>query len=659
MRQLLDFLILPAEITDFERRYLARLNRVALGFFALHVPAFMLLAWINGTRPLLAGALTLAALIGPALACFTLTNPRAVSVIHGSAAMLFGALLVHFGQGPVQIEMHFYFFALIAMLAVFGNPLAIIAAATTVALHHLIVWLVLPASVFNYDASWWVVAVHASFVVLESVAACFIARSFFDNVIGLEKIVQARTLALDGKNKEMRLLLDSVDQGFLTIDGSGALLPGRSLPVDRWFGAPAPVESWFDLLGRSSPRFAARTRLAWAEVAEGIMPLELTLDQMPRQLELDDTHLRVEYRPIGAAEPFDRFLVVISDVTVELARAQGERERREVVAVFERVLLDRSGFEMFFEEGSNVVDALTRGDGTDLSVVKRLVHTLKGNAALSGLASIAELCHALEDAIEESGALPTAAEVAPLAIRWASLAADVDRLMGHRAHTIEIDDEQYAALETAVRRAEPTATLLERVKRLRLEPSSKRLRHFAEQAQRISQRLEKGDVRIVVEDNGVRLDARRWGAFWSAFIHAVRNAVDHGLEAPEARLAAGKSEAGSLVLRTMEQRAGVVIEIADDGRGIDWAAIAERAERLGLPATTAAELTRALFAEGVTTAASVSDLSGRGVGMGALAHATRELGGELTVETKPGAGTTLRMVFPPQSTVPVPLAPAA
>lgn len=71
--------------------------------------------------------------------------------------------------------------------------------------------LVLPGSVFNYDAAWWVVAVHALFVGLEAVAACFTARTFFDNVIGLERIVRTRTAALDSKNRDMRLLLDSVE----------------------------------------------------------------------------------------------------------------------------------------------------------------------------------------------------------------------------------------------------------------------------------------------------------------------------------------------------------------------------------------------------------------------------------------------------------------
>jgi C4-dicarboxylate-specific signal transduction histidine kinase len=121
----------------------------------------------------------------------------------GITAMFMGGILVHAGQGPVQIEMHFYFFVLLALLAVYANPLVIVVAALTVAAHHLVLWFVLPASVFNYEAPLWVVAVHALFVILEAVAACFIARNFFDNVVELEQRIQERTHKLQEANDKL------------------------------------------------------------------------------------------------------------------------------------------------------------------------------------------------------------------------------------------------------------------------------------------------------------------------------------------------------------------------------------------------------------------------------------------------------------------------
>jgi two-component system, chemotaxis family, sensor kinase CheA len=205
---------LPATITQFERDHVQRINRISLWFFAAHIPVFMVIAFLNDTRPELAALFTAAIMVGPALAHKLMTNPRHVALIYGVTAMCMGGLLVHFGQGPVQIEMHFYFFALIAMLAVYGNPAVIYIAAVTVAAHHLMMWILLPRSVFNYDASVWVVAVHAAFVVLETVAVAVIARTFYDNVIHLERMVEDLTVKerqrLETETKAATMLVDHV-----------------------------------------------------------------------------------------------------------------------------------------------------------------------------------------------------------------------------------------------------------------------------------------------------------------------------------------------------------------------------------------------------------------------------------------------------------------
>jgi HPt (histidine-containing phosphotransfer) domain-containing protein/anti-sigma regulatory factor (Ser/Thr protein kinase) len=646
MRKVLNFLLLPAEITDFERHYLARVNRIALIFLVLHLPAFVLLAWLHDTGPALATLLTSAVLSGPLLARQLLKNPRSVSVIYGIAAMFMGGLLVHFGQGPVQIEMHFYFFALIAMCAVFGNPMVIVAAAATVVLHHLVVWLVLPRSVFNYAAAWWVVGVHAAFVAFESVAACFISRTFFDDVIGLEKIVHSRTEALDSKNRDMRLLLDNVQQGFLTIDLAGVLAQERSAVVDAWFGAPERAASWFDYLATLSPSFSEQTRFAWDQVVAGFMPPEVTIGQMPQRLTWNMAHYHVEYRPIGVSEPHARYLVIITDVTTEVGRERAELDLRETLSLFEGVLSDRSGVESLLQEGGNIVDGLVNECSHDSSVVKRSIHTLKGNALMYGLGSIAAQCHALEDWIAEERVLPPARAYEALRERWTKLASDIETLLCTRSASVEIDEAQYSALEAAAECGESGTKLLRRVRGLKLEATAKRLKHFQEQAKRIAERLDKGDICVEIEDHGVRLDARRWAGFWGAFAHALRNALDHGLETVEDRVAAGKTAPGTVALRTFEEKERLIIEIADDGRGIDWERVATRAARAGLPATSSHDLERALFVDGISTAAAITEISGRGVGMGALLSATEELGGSLSIESTLHQGTTMRFSFP-------------
>src|SRR5262245_22701737 len=101
------YLFLPHEISAFERSYLRRMNRIALIFFYCHLPAFLGVAWLAKTSVLQVAVLTPLVLIGPTVVYFWFKNPRALAVAYGFTAMVMGGLLVHFGQGPMQIEMHF------------------------------------------------------------------------------------------------------------------------------------------------------------------------------------------------------------------------------------------------------------------------------------------------------------------------------------------------------------------------------------------------------------------------------------------------------------------------------------------------------------------------------------------------------------------------
>lgn len=422
----------------------------------------------------------------------------------------------------------------------------------------------------------------------------------------------------------------------------------RSAAVDSWFGTPAVGATWFDYLATLSPAFAEYARVAWDQVADDMMPLEVTLGQMPARLLWRDAHYRFEYRPIGASEPHEHFLIIVTDVTSEVERERSEVERREAMALFEHVLVDRTALEGFFEESGHSVSSLVRG-GADAAAVRRMVHTLKGNSSLFGLFSIADCCHKLEDEMAEREAeLPPTAFM-ELEARWNKLTSEISKLLGTRSDTLEIEEREYAGLEAAARAGESGIMLIRRVRRLKLEATAKRLRRFQEQARAIAERLGKGDVRVDVEDNGVRLDHARWASFWGAFVHAVRNALDHGIELMADRRASGKPVPAALVMRTYEEQEGVVIEIEDDGRGIDWERVAERAAAAGLPHQSRGDLERALFSDGLSTAASVTEVSGRGVGMGALLAATEELGGELRIQSKLREGTTLRFVFPPSA----------
>lgn len=342
---LLSKAFLPPKITEFERSYVQRINRIAAWFFAAHIPVFALIAFLNKTNPALAVALTTAVMVGPLIALKTLDNPRHVAIIFGVTAMAMGGLLVHFGQGPVQIEMHFYFFALIAFAAVYGNPAVIYVAAVTVALHHLLLWIWLPRSVFNYDASIWVVAVHAAFVVLESIASVFIARSFFDNVIGLEQIISERTSELHSRNRDIQLILDNVGQGFLTVDRHGQMSREHSRSVVEWFGPFAPGTALASYLGVHDGALGNELGAAWQRVEEGVMPVDVAVSRLPTRLRLGERHMEIVYKPIANQQSaVDRFVVMISDITQRVERERLEAEQKETAMLVNHMIGTNSAF---------------------------------------------------------------------------------------------------------------------------------------------------------------------------------------------------------------------------------------------------------------------------------------------------------------------------
>jgi chemotaxis protein histidine kinase CheA len=129
-------------------------------------------------------------------------------------------------------------------------------------------------------------------------------------------------------------------------------------------------------------------------------------------------------------------------------------------------------------------------------------------------------------------------------------------------------------------------------------------------------------------------------------IHLIRNAVDHGLEAPAERASLGKPLRPTVRLAARTEASSLIIEVEDDGRGIDWDAIRRAAKTRQLPAESQSDLLAALLTDGISARDRVSTTSGRGVGMSALHGCVRRFGGEISVVSRRNQGTCWRLSFP-------------
>lgn len=157
-------------------------------------------------------------------------------------------------------------------------------------------------------------------------------------------------------------------------------------------------------------------------------------------------------------------------------------------------------------------------------------------------------------------------------------------------------------------------------------------------------------VRLVTEGDDVEVDASIVQQLRDPLVHMIRNAVDHGIEAPLARVAMGKPECATIRLRAVHERGAVVISIEDDGAGLDRDRILTTAVARGLVAEdvtlSEAEVHALIFVPGFSTAREVTQISGRGVGMDVVRESVESLRGTIAVQSSPGTGTTFSIRVP-------------
>lgn len=272
------------------------------------------------------------------------------------------------------------------------------------------------------------------------------------------------------------------------------------------------------------------------------------------------------------------------------------------------------------------LDALVKLMGEMVSNQARLRHVL-GEARLLDAEARALAARTLAETGSESAKLARALHRFTLDLR--DLTLDQERLIG------ELNDRALG---------------------MRMLPLGTVLNPIARVARELGRSLGK-EIRCEMSGSEIELDRQIIDHLSDALVHLVRNAIDHGIESAEERLAAGKPALGEIRLSARQEGGAVLIAISDDGRGLDRARILEKAIQKGLIETGANQETREqitdeqvadlIFQPGFSTSAIITEVSGRGVGMDVVKRAiTDDLQGSIAIKSRPGAGTTLTLKLP-------------
>ncbi len=213
----------------------------------------------------------------------------------------------------------------------------------------------------------------------------------------------------------------------------------------------------------------------------------------------------------------------------------------------------------------------------------------------------------------------------------------------------ELDPVQHGELISSMGQLERNARdLQESVMSIRMMPMEYVFSRFPRLVRDLASKLDK-QVELTLMGSSTELDKSLIERIIDPLTHLVRNSLDHGIELPEKRRAAGKSESGNLILSAEHQGGNICIEVTDDGAGLNRERILAKALSQGLTVhenMSDDEVGMLIFAPGFSTAEQVTDVSGRGVGMDVAKRNIQEMGGHVEIQSKAGAGTTIRILLP-------------
>jgi two-component system, chemotaxis family, sensor kinase CheA len=348
-------------------------------------------------------------------------------------------------------------------------------------------------------------------------------------------------------------------------------------------------------------------------------------------------------RPVAAPDVRTVEVRLTADCPLKGVRAMLVRTRLEALGTVQRVQPPEATWH---GDGFDGVFTVTLATGADASAIE---------AAARAAGDVARVVVSTATPVRRESSTETLRTVRVDRRRLDTLLDLVGELVITRDRLLRIAEEtDQSSTRALTRAAHETARLIsalqDEVLQARMVPVGQVFDRFPRLVRDIARDLGK-DVQFVTDGREIELDRSLIDAIGDPLMHLLRNALDHGIEDAELRRARGKAPTGTLILRAVRDRAAVVLQVEDDGRGIDREAIRRRAVQQGLvpPGTTALDddaLLQVLAHPGFSTAHAVTAISGRGVGVDVVVTRVRALGGALELESIEGEGTVFTLRLP-------------
>ena len=501
----------------------------------------------------------------------------------------------------------------------------------------------------------------------------------------VEKIQESTELVRQ-RTADIQSMMHSIPQGILTLEAGGRIHPEYSdylraiLQTGNIAGGDVMSVLFSDTTLGDDARAALDTAIG-ACIGEDEMNFEFNAHLLPLEIEkrFDDGAVKVldlNWSPMTDANgTINRLLVCVRDVTElrELARA-ADAGRRELAIIGEILGVTHEKFHefiagslAFFDQNAALIAGASDGSESDrteaVQVLFRNMHTIKGNARTHGLVNVTNAVHHIEETYDQLRKGDTPWDTARLDAELVAgrniieeyvhinsvklgrngpgrrggmekfVMVPKDQLQRLLGHLDRVDATDPASMATAL------AEMRQAIQRAGTERMQDVLSGLFASLPSLARELGKSAPEATIEDHGIMVRSQVAGTLRNAFMHLYRNAIDHGIETAEARLAAGKSPIGSIKLDVALDEQHLRLVLRDDGRGLAMHKLRAKAIANGLitdaEAMTAGDVANLIFAPGFSTAHAVTQVSGRGVGMDAVRGFIEAEGGEISIELLP------------------------
>lgn len=493
----------------------------------------------------------------------------------------------------------------------------------------------------------------------------------------LEQKVEERTLELNESINKVYALLDNSGEGFLIFDCNFVIDSEYSSECLNIFSKDIEGLNVLELLFSNDENmtqtFSKTINIILNTKDE--FKKDVLISLLPSLIHINTRSIKVKYKVLENS----RFMLVLTDITHEKEleeRVKAEQDRLKlIVASFTNksdVLELVNSFRAFIQTDYKAVLQLNLGFDEKLSEIYRSIHTYKGSFSQFNFISLPKELHRIESELSQLKKAEADFENKALVIFEESACNsafenDIEIITDILGEVFFKDDNSIFIDETAAIKLEEVAKIIseqpidkldktlaesiEIMRTIRYKSIKEMLKVYIDGTAKLAEKLEKNICKLEIYGDDIKVDPYRVSGFIKSIVHVFRNAVDHGIETPEERVQAGKSDFGKITCRVEKTDTSIKILIEDDGRGIDIRKVKEKTLEKGIISEDKASsltddgLVDYIFSNSFSTKDSINELSGRGYGLSAVRREIEKLNGTIQVDTSVGRGTKFIFTF--------------